>query len=203
MYDIENIDKWLAGGFSIICTFGAIYAAWIHPLVKKMLAWGRLASKTISDASQIHEIIRTELCTEDGWSLKDCLGRIEKKMFVQDNKHRAMLSLLERPVWEADEFGMFVWVNRAFVRILGRDIADLKDNGWISTVHADDRDRISDEWQDAVTQNRTFSSKYRMVKVNGDVIDCLGEAFPIESVDHSGREVSKRGFVGILSSRKF
>jgi PAS domain S-box-containing protein len=196
------MGAWLTGAVAI-CTAGyTIFNGFIYPSLKKGKEFCKLALKTVKDASQIHEIIRTELSTDNGWSLKDTLSRIEKKMFVQDNKHRAMLSLLERPVWEADENGMFVWVNRAFVKALGRDIGDLKNSGWISIIHPDDRERVNAEWNSCVAQTRVFSARYKMIKQNGDVLDCTGEAFPVESVDHIGEGVSKKGFVGILSARK-
>lgn len=188
----------LIGG---ICSIvGSLYAIWrffIYPHIflklKNMLDD---VYKVAMDAASIHQIIKKELNTNGGLSLKDAINRIELRLSLQDGKHKATLSLLDSPIWESDEDGNYIWVNRAYRRITGYDIDSVKDMGWISIIAPEHREAVSEEWESSVKDHRHFSLTYNIVTSFGKVLSVDVEGYPIY-LNNKNKNIVK-GHIGIL-----
>ncbi|HVW14044.1 MAG TPA: PAS domain S-box protein [Mucilaginibacter sp.] len=61
-----------------------------------------------------------------------------------------------------DENGTAVYFNEAWTRAAGRTMADLLENGWIDLMHADDRERVTALWSEAVRKKTPFQWEFRM-----------------------------------------
>jgi PAS domain S-box-containing protein len=188
----------LIGGICSI--FGSLYAIWrffIYPhIYMKLKNMITEIYNVAMDASSIHEIIKKELSTNGGSSLKDAINRIESRLSIQDGKSRATLSLLDSPIWESDEDGNCVWVNRAYRRITGYDIDSVKDMGWISIIAPDSREAVQEEWINAIRDRRHFSLTYNIITSFGKILPVDGEGYPIYTNDKSKNNV--KGHIGIL-----
>ncbi len=183
-----------------VCSIaGSLYAIWrfsINPAYIKLRNMIIEVYNVAMDASNIHEIIQKELNTNGGSSLKDAINRIESRLSVQDGKCRATLSLIDSPIWESDEDGNCIWVNRAYRRITGYDIDNVRDMGWISIIAPDSREAVQEEWVNAIRDRRHFSLAYNIVTSFGKIISVEGEGYPIYANDKNKNIV--KGHIGIL-----
>lgn len=179
---------------------GSLYGVWrfvIYPhIYVKIHNMFNDVYNVAMDAASIHAIIKKELSTNGGSSLKDAINRIELKLALQDGKHKVTLSLLDVPIWESDENGNCLWVNRAYRRITGYDIDSVKDMGWVSIIASCDRERVSEEWESSVKDHRHFSLTYNILTPVGKVLSVDGEGYPIYLNDSSKNTV--KGYIGVL-----
>lgn len=117
--------------------------------------------------SKLREIYQ-EVVPNGGTSLRDAINRIEGRQVVADQRHQAVVSLTDIAMFESDAGGRCVWANRAYLRMVDKSLNDIQGNGWVNIVHPMDRDRVFEEWQKAVVQNREFGMRYRVVCSEGE-----------------------------------
>lgn len=77
---------------------------------------------------------------------------------------------LPSPVWESDAEGKCVFVNSAFLALVGRRNSEMMGMAWATLVHPDDRDHVSFEWTHAIRDQRDFELRYRWVTHDGTVL---------------------------------
>lgn len=146
-------------------------------------------------AEMVHDIIKKELQTNGGSSIKDSIKRIEGHISIIDAKYKAFVSLENEPVWESDENGGCIWANSSYLKMTGFDFDYLKNAGWISIINENDRSRVREEWNMAIKEKRVFSCEFIINRFDGTKIKVFGKSFPIlSSIDES-----ITGYVGRLS----
>lgn len=82
----------------------------------------------------------------------------------------AILSGSKDPAFQTDADGNHWRANRAYVELVGRSPEEVRGRGWELTIHHEDRDRVLEEWRDAITGRRGFESEFRIVARNGRVL---------------------------------
>ena len=97
----------------------------------------------------------------------DSLNRIE----LQESK-RTMLAGLSVGVFETDDEGEYVWVNREYLRMTGRAPDEVKGSGWIESVAPQDLSRVVQEWNAAINEERECKFEYTLVSCDEDVQVC-------------------------------
>jgi PAS domain S-box-containing protein len=83
---------------------------------------------------------------------------------------RAMSDASPLGMFLADGSGACVQSNPAFERISGLPEAAVLGNGWQSTLHPDDRERVVAAWTAAATSGASFTSVHRFVHRSGKVV---------------------------------
>ena len=83
---------------------------------------------------------------------------------------RAMSDASPLGMFLADATGGCVQSNPAFERITGLPEAAILGNGWLSTLHPDDRERVVAAWNAAAVAGTAFVSVHRYVHRNGKVV---------------------------------
>ena len=192
--------EWLlahAGEFSDILVLGSMIAGggiW----VLRMLLSGRKQVKGLFEgqealAKAVKEIAN-QLKPNGGSSLFDIVKSASKKA---DDTAAAVTSLAEsvqrrkayqrnfaetiteKPIWESDETGACFWVNSNYAKLAERNTTELVGNGWENFVAPEDRNRVFDEWSDAVARKRIFESSYRVKSKSGKTFQVKAVAMPI------------------------
>lgn len=134
--------------------------------------------------------IYAELKPNSGNSLKDTVKRIEDNQLLLMNKHRIIVDDYVTGIVETDEKGDITWANATYLEMVNRDLREILGNGWINSVHPDDRERVYRVWKEAFEQKRAFEEKFHMEKKTGERIAVHGFAYPINA-----NEII-RGYVG-------
>src|SRR5579859_1115842 len=87
----------------------------------------------------------------------------ESAMRTSSATLRAMSDASPLGMFLADPAGACVQSNPAFDRITGLSKAAVLGNGWQTTLHPDDRDRVVAAWRSATTSSAPFASVHRFV----------------------------------------
>jgi PAS domain S-box-containing protein len=97
----------------------------------------------------------------------------------QEERYRSLVQATAFDVWTADAAGelsadMPRW--RAFT---GQTRSELGNAGWLSVVHPDDRDAVSEAWSAAVAACAAYDVEYRICNPEGDCRVVHARAVPI------------------------
>lgn len=140
-------------------------------------AWRRTVDVTKSLLKMPEDLTRiySELQVNGGRSLRDAVVRIESAVHDQQNallatdQKLAMIadvSEQRRGCFETDAQGKRTAVSIGYSRLVGQPASESLGTGWVHSVHPDDRDAVTEEWEASVRGERSFDMTYR--KVNGD-----------------------------------
>jgi PAS domain S-box-containing protein len=147
----------------------------------------------VGDAVRVIEDIRAELHPNHGASLRDSINRIESSLSKSDGRWLAAMNLFPTfAVWESREDGSMGFVSRAFSIWTGRSGPELLNDGWMSMIHPDDRDRVRRDFSAAVREHRYYDNSHRYLEADDKTFfKVLVHAYPIftrneEYVGHLG-----------------
>ena len=122
--------------------------------------------------------IYAEVTMNGTGSMTASMAKFEKKqsshslcISLNEQMIRGILNDASHGVFHSDSTGKCLWVNPAYCKMVGRLPEDILGDGWQSYIHADDRDRVLNEWQRVVSSNREFGSRYRFT--NGLQVDAI------------------------------
>lgn len=177
---IAGILTGLAAILGFFMTFG-------KKMIKKWYNKRKAKEQIIEKIDKIY----SELTPNHGSSLKDQIEKIEKcleentnmtkdtteMLKVVTSRQQWILDMEDSPIFETNAEGLCVWVNDKYVGLICRNKDDLIGNGWKNFIHEDDRQRVIEEWESAVKEERSSQSSYKMVSKCGKVynVDCYAQ----------------------------
>lgn len=187
----ENLKIVVASGTAMIASVVAVwkFGSKVFDIVTGVFVVLKLAATLDRRLTSIEK----ELMPNGGMSLRDSVDWIRRSQTVQDRTHEALLDALDVPWFKSDPTGKCEWINRAYLRLTGKAIDEVRGNGWLSCMHPDDREAVFNEWTAAVKQNRNFEMAYRVLDRDGSVVKVHGQAKVLR--DHKGDII---GFIGSL-----
>lgn len=132
-----------------------------------------------------------EMKPNGGESLRDAINRLEKAVGhlaggqrAMDQKLRTMFSLSGDISFETDIEGGCIWVSSKYLAVTGRQLEEVRGNGWVLVVAEEDQDRVFSEWCQAISQEREFECVYNIKKVDGGIMKVSCRAFPIRDASN-------------------
>lgn len=155
-------------------------------------------------------IISAQVMPNGGSSLADSVKRVEEGLQGVTKTVSAMSLTMRvrddsdprRGTFEADQHGLLVDCNKTYLRWTGRTLQEMFGWGWINAVHHDDRERVRDEWQQAIEDCRLSGLRFRLVNLEGDCITVESTATPVpEGQQHPERWVGIMFRVDDVESR--
>lgn len=135
--------------------------------------------------SEIRARVDKELTLNGGGSTKDMLWRLHERMNQGDAWHQAFLNQLPYPAWRSAADGAIVYVNPRVEEMTGRTSRDLLGNGWFSTIHPDDVERVRRERASAIDDGRDYRIRMRLVKPCGDGVTIVSESIAVRGPDNT------------------
>lgn len=124
--------------------------------------------------------------TNGGSTLKDQLNRVEESLHNLTLWVEASQHLSQKALFKTDPNGKFLWVNLAFTRLVGMGNEELKENGWMSSIHPDDIERVKKEWSDSIKEDRKFESFFKVKNTyHKETIQVKATAFPISTRENT------------------
>lgn len=112
----------------------------------------------------------------------------------QEQHFEALLSTTPVGVFETDKDGKCRYVNARWSDITGVSFEKAMGDGWMQTIHPEDRDKINAEWNASATESRPFHLEYRFLKPNGHIVWVLGN-----SANFNSRLNNQSGYVGTIT----
>lgn len=132
-----------------------------------------------------------------GNSLRDVVDRIEKSVYLFEQRYHAIIEFQEIGLFETDKDGRYLWVSDKWLEITNQSWADASNNGWIAQVSSSDRDKVWHEWKVALDQGRQFSMKYLIHNNPSGVKIVSSFAIPIK--DKAGNVLSYSGRLNVIT----
>lgn len=86
--------------------------------------------------------------------------------------------------FECDADGNCTWVNAAWMEATGMTMAEARGDGWMRSLHEEDRIRVSSEWTNAAHQDVAFGPiEFRYRRPDGSVVAVVGTAQPLRDAE--------------------
>lgn len=153
-------------------------------------------SKLESIPQAMDEIIH-QLRPNNGKSVIDALTRVENGLHEMRAIRWAYEDVAGSRFFQADAKGEIIEASSGLCDLLGLDAKDVLGNGWIAAIRSDDRNRVWQEWQNAIQQRRRFDETFHIVCPDGSyparIIKVNAKALPVRDADSR-----LTGFVGAV-----
>lgn len=117
----------------------------------------------------------------------------EESLRASEARFRALCTHAPIGIFLDDEHGQGVFVNDRYTEITGLDAEQALQDGWMRSVHPDDRERVDREWREAHAARSPVETTYRFRRADGEERWVDGRAAPVR--DEADRLL---GFVGTL-----
>jgi len=154
----------------------------------------RVVSKEMTQRKDMHNKINhilEELTPNHGSSIKDKINKMDAQLSENTlltgrifDRQRWILDNEEIIVFESDNDGKCVWVNKKYCDWLKRDNKYFLGHGWKNAIHPDDREQTSEYWEECVADSRDSENLFRMVDRDGKIYNvyCIAN----KSTDNNG-----------------
>lgn len=118
----------------------------------------------------------------------------EKALRQSEQRYQTMARVSPVGIFQADAAGNNIYLNERGCEITGLTLEEARGGGWKKTIHPEDRDRVTGEWERSVLENRMLTSEYRLLHPDRTLrwVLCQSVALRDES-----KEVT--GYLGTLS----
>ena len=96
------------------------------------------------------------------------LRRAEAALAASEERFRTLAEAMPHLVWQTDARGEPEYINRRMRDYLGRDLAALRNGGWISTLHPEDTVVLARNWGIALAGGSESDLDVRICGADGD-----------------------------------
>ncbi|MFB2976130.1 EAL domain-containing protein [Microseira sp. BLCC-F43] len=111
------------------------------------------------------------------------------------NQYQTLVNLSPVGIFCTDALGQYIQVNDRWCQLNGVEVREAMGEGWVRTIHPEDRVRVLTEWYQAVAKNLSFQScEYRILRPDGTVVWVIAQA-----TAETGRSGSTIGYVGAIA----
>ncbi len=120
--------------------------------------------------------------------------KTEEELNKSEQLFKALAKVSPVGIFRTDASGNCIYINERWSEMTGLSFEEASGEGWSQSLHKEDRERVSSEWQQSSMMGLPFKSEYRFVRKDGCITWVLGEALAEKS--SQGDTV---GFVGTIT----
>ncbi len=106
------------------------------------------------------------------------LQQFETALQESENLFRTLAQGAPVGIFRTDRTGCCLYVNERWCEITGIAADLAAGEGWAASLHPEDRERVFDEWRQAIAAGKPFVSEYRFLSQDGTVRWVVGQAQP-------------------------
>ncbi|MCX8006142.1 MAG: PAS domain S-box protein, partial [Burkholderiaceae bacterium] len=117
--------------------------------------------------------------------LQGAQTRLQEAVNAREAFHRSLNESSPLAIFVADEGGDWTYVNRRLEQLFGRRFESLAGEGWLQSVHPEERRAVAGQWAAAVRGNRPLSARWRLA-VDGQEVWVQGQAAPLSEHAQAG-----------------
>jgi PAS domain S-box-containing protein len=110
--------------------------------------------------------IMLQLVPNGGSSIKDSLNRIEDTQHFLGSFMKTQLHSHNKALFETNELGDVIWVNRPHSRLTGFQLTEMLGAGWINLIAPECRTGVLDKWNRAIAKGREFDESLWYIKTD-------------------------------------
>jgi len=126
--------------------------------------------------------------------------KTEQALRKAEELFRKLATFAPVGIFHTDEIGRCLFVNDAWCEITGAQPEQAIGTGWAQFVHAEDRQRVVDEWHESARTRSTDSTEFRFDNRTKGVRLVTASAIPLQ--DGTGRVTGFVGTIVDLTDRK-
>jgi two-component system, chemotaxis family, CheB/CheR fusion protein len=108
------------------------------------------------------------------------MKEIAHALELSNRNFSQLAELVPQFVWTADAKGGFDYFNQRWYDYTGMRLEDGKGDGWVASVHPDDRERVTEGWAKSVATGEPFEIEYRLRGADGAYKWFLRRAVPLK-----------------------
>lgn len=79
-----------------------------------------------------------------------------------------ILNSIPHVIWSSDADGRLDFVSEQWTRVHGGELRELVGEGWLRSVHPEDRDRVVESWSAALTGSKIYQNEFRLRVSSGE-----------------------------------
>lgn len=121
-------------------------------------------------------------------------ARATKNLQESAARYHALATVSPVGIVYTDEQGRYVDINERASEIVGVPSDQAKKREWTTILHPDDKDRVVKWWNSAISKQEPFSSEFRILRPDGDVVWVACQA--LAQKDGSGK---LQGYIGTIA----
>ncbi len=106
--------------------------------------------------------------TQDLWD-QQALDAAQRALSDSERKFRTLSDASPLGVFHTDAAGRCTYTNARWQSIFGLSIEQSLGEGWTATLHAEDRQAVSGEWQRAAATGREFAMEFRINRADASL----------------------------------
>ena len=95
------------------------------------------------------------------------LARYLRELQDSEQRYRSLADSGSGLIWTTDINRKCEYVNQPWLTFTGRTFEQVKDEGWVESVHPDDRDSVSRACEEAFNRRERFDTVYRLRRCDG------------------------------------
>ncbi|MGL5065855.1 MAG: sensor domain-containing protein [Microcoleus sp.] len=120
-------------------------------------------------------------------------------LLESEYRYYTLAKILPVGIFRTDAAGDCVYLNEQFLEMAGLSLTEALGGGWTQNLHPEDRDRVLNQWYEAVSHKWPFKSEYRFCK-DDRTTWVFSQAVP--EIAGSGEVVGYLGTLTDISDRK-
>jgi PAS domain S-box-containing protein len=93
--------------------------------------------------------------------------QMQRELTESHARQEFILESVPAMLWTATPAGGRDYFNARWLEFTGRPAAEQLDHGWLSSLHPDDRMRVSQTWESSIAQGDTYQVEYRLRRHDG------------------------------------
>ncbi len=118
----------------------------------------------------------------------------EKTLRESEERYQNLARISPVGIFRTDAKGRTTYVNPMWCQISGLSSTEALGDGWLNAVHPDDRERLSQNWQERARLHQASLTDYRFLRPDGTVVWVMGQASPEMSLENQFA-----GYVGTIT----
>jgi len=113
----------------------------------------------------------------------------ESALRQSEQRYRSLVAATSAVVWITDPVGAFIDLQPSWEEYTGQNRNEYTGWGWLEMIHADDRERIQQQWQQALDEKTYYETEARLWHhPTGEYRYMIARGVPVLNVDGSVRE---------------
>ncbi|MGL5193734.1 MAG: PAS domain S-box protein, partial [Chroococcales cyanobacterium] len=146
---------------------------------------------------------RMRLVRDETGNTRECVGywiditerKIAQEAFqASQRRYQTLAEASPVGIFHTDADCNCLYVNQRWSEITGLSLAESLGPGWMSTLHPEDRSRVSEECHTASEHHVPFKSEYRFLRSDGKITWVMGQT--IAEINPDG---TLKGYIGTIS----
>jgi two-component system, sensor histidine kinase and response regulator len=144
-----------------------LLSLWIWESLRLMagLAYHQAEQQLLHESAGKEVAEHLEALDQENFKFKQSQALLQKS----EAKFRTLGESAPDCIFLADSIGQWVYCNSPWMKITGLSSSESLGHGWTKALHPDDKDKVLEQWREALRERKDFSHEFRLLSATGQV----------------------------------